>query len=168
MNLSNASGNSIRYRPCKILFKNIASMVTPPFLYGHCNAENFEPCIRFMQIRDIFVVLYILFLGFHAVMCLILCSYLILQNKILHSQLEALHIQLAERDRNSSGISSGSTAPCPHDDTGLQNVINYLRRSKEIVSIDQFRCHSSPVLWSTMNFTKLLFPFNRQKRRFLC
>ncbi|KAL5746674.1 hypothetical protein ACOSP7_027820 [Xanthoceras sorbifolium] len=52
------------------------------------------------------------------------------QNKILHSRLEALHIQLAEKDRNSVGIPSGSTDPV--GDSGLQSVINYLRRSKEI------------------------------------
>lgn len=58
----------------------------------------------------------------------------ILQNKILHSRLEALHIQLAEKDRGSAGISSGSTISDPLGDSGLQNVISYLRRSKEIVS----------------------------------
>ncbi|GAV64888.1 TPR_MLP1_2 domain-containing protein, partial [Cephalotus follicularis] len=57
------------------------------------------------------------------------------QNKILHSRLEALHIQLAEKDRNAAGISSGSTIP-EHGDSGLQNVINYLRRSKEIAETE--------------------------------
>ncbi|KAK3218786.1 hypothetical protein Dsin_012756 [Dipteronia sinensis] len=52
------------------------------------------------------------------------------QNKILHSRLEALHIQLAEKDRNFVGIPSGSTDPL--GDSGLQSVISYLRRSKEI------------------------------------
>ncbi|KAK0595477.1 hypothetical protein LWI29_007067 [Acer saccharum] len=52
------------------------------------------------------------------------------QNKILHSRLEALHIQLAEKDRNFVGTPSGSTDPL--GDSGLQSVINYLRRSKEI------------------------------------
>lgn len=51
------------------------------------------------------------------------------QNKILHDRLGALHIQLAERDRTSAGISAD-------DDTGLQNVINYLRRSKEIAETE--------------------------------
>ena len=58
-----------------------------------------------------------------------------LQNKILHSRLEALHIQLAERDRHSAGMPSGSTGTDTLGDSGLQNVINYLRRSKEIVSL---------------------------------
>lgn len=49
----------------------------------------------------------------------------ILQNKILHDRLEALHIQLAERDRSGGNI--GGT------DSSLQNVVNYLRRTKEIV-----------------------------------
>lgn len=58
----------------------------------------------------------------------------ILQNKILHTRLEALHIQLAEKDRNYVGVSSGSTVPDSEGDSAMQNVINYLRRSKEIVS----------------------------------
>lgn len=60
--------------------------------------------------------------------------HLCLQNKILHSQLEALHIQLAERDRGSFGTTSGSTGADTSGDTGLQTVISYLRRTKEIVS----------------------------------
>ncbi|GLU08559.1 hypothetical protein SLE2022_254650 [Rubroshorea leprosula] len=58
------------------------------------------------------------------------------QNKILHSRLEALHIQLAEKDRGSAGISSGSTVSDPLADSGLQNVISYLRRSKEIAETE--------------------------------
>ncbi|XP_057457960.1 nuclear-pore anchor-like isoform X2 [Lotus japonicus] len=54
------------------------------------------------------------------------------QNKILHSQLEALHIQWAEKERNAAGISSGSSSADTFSDAGLQNVISYLRRSKEI------------------------------------
>ncbi|KAL6283070.1 hypothetical protein ACE6H2_013999 [Prunus campanulata] len=54
------------------------------------------------------------------------------QNKILHSQLEALHIQLAERDRGSFGTSA-STGSDTSGDAGLQNVISYLRRTKEIL-----------------------------------
>ena len=57
------------------------------------------------------------------------------QNKILHCRLEALHIKLAEKDRDSAGISSGSSSQGSVDDTGLQNVVNYLRRSKEIVRL---------------------------------
>lgn len=55
------------------------------------------------------------------------------QNKILHSQLEALHIQWAEKERNAAGISPGSSGDT-FGDAGLQNVVNYLRRSKEIVN----------------------------------
>lgn len=58
------------------------------------------------------------------------------QNKILHSRLEALHIQLAERDRHSAGMPSGSTGTDTLADSGLQNVINYLRRSKEIAETE--------------------------------
>uniref|UniRef100_A0A2P2MGP2 Uncharacterized protein MANES_16G052800 n=1 Tax=Rhizophora mucronata TaxID=61149 RepID=A0A2P2MGP2_RHIMU len=57
------------------------------------------------------------------------------QNKILHSRLEALHIHLAEKDRSSAGISSGSS-PDLLGDAGLQNVVNYLRRSKEIAETE--------------------------------
>lgn len=57
------------------------------------------------------------------------------QNKILHNRLEALHIQLAEKDRDSAGISSGSVDPMLPD-AGLQNVVNYLRRSKEIAETE--------------------------------
>ncbi|WVZ01618.1 hypothetical protein V8G54_027687 [Vigna mungo] len=57
------------------------------------------------------------------------------QNKILHSQLEAFHIRWAEKERNAAGISSGSSSADAFGDAGLQNVINYLRRSKEIVNI---------------------------------
>ncbi|XP_059455352.1 nuclear-pore anchor isoform X2 [Corylus avellana] len=58
------------------------------------------------------------------------------QNKILHDRLEALHIQLAEKDRNSVGISSGSIGTDKLPDIGLQNVLNYLRRSKEIAETE--------------------------------
>ncbi|KAL4271644.1 hypothetical protein GQ457_13G000510 [Hibiscus cannabinus] len=50
------------------------------------------------------------------------------QNKILHSRIEAMHIQLAERDRGS--------IPDSHGDSGLQNVINYLRRTKEMAETE--------------------------------
>lgn len=61
------------------------------------------------------------------------------QNKILHSRVEALHIKLAEKDCNSAGISSGSTSVDPLHDGGLQNVVNYLRRSKEIVCVSHLQ-----------------------------
>ncbi|XP_071691063.1 nuclear-pore anchor [Rutidosis leptorrhynchoides] len=50
------------------------------------------------------------------------------QNKLLHDQLEALHIKLAETGRGSDPQSS--------DDGGLQNVVKYLRRSKEIAETE--------------------------------
>ncbi|XP_057486078.1 nuclear-pore anchor-like isoform X2 [Actinidia eriantha] len=58
------------------------------------------------------------------------------QNKILHSRLEAVHIKLAEKDRDSAGISSGSTSQDNLHDSGLQNVVNYLRRSNEIAETE--------------------------------
>ncbi|KAG6675327.1 hypothetical protein I3842_15G095500 [Carya illinoinensis] len=58
------------------------------------------------------------------------------QNKILHTRLEALHIQLAEKDRYSVGVSSGTATTNTVGDAGLQNVINYLRRSKEIAETE--------------------------------
>ncbi|XAR59903.1 hypothetical protein NMG60_11015913 [Bertholletia excelsa] len=58
------------------------------------------------------------------------------QNKILHSRLEALHIRLAEKDRNSAGLASGTISQDPLQDAGLQNVVNYLRRSKEIAETE--------------------------------
>ncbi|PSR92585.1 Nuclear-pore anchor like [Actinidia chinensis var. chinensis] len=58
------------------------------------------------------------------------------QNKILHSRLEAVHIKLAEKDRDSAGISSGSTSQDTLHDSGLQNVVNYLRRSNEIAETE--------------------------------
>ncbi|XP_058765281.1 nuclear-pore anchor-like isoform X3 [Vicia villosa] len=57
------------------------------------------------------------------------------QNKILHSQLEAVHIQRAEKERNAAGISSGNSGDT-FGDAGLQNVVNYLRRSKEIAETE--------------------------------
>lgn len=53
------------------------------------------------------------------------------QNKILHDQLEALHIKLAEKSQGSVAESSGNV-----DDGGLQNVVKYLRRSKEIAETE--------------------------------
>ena len=54
------------------------------------------------------------------------------QNRILHNQLEALHIRLAEKERSIAGLSSQRTDSHGEDD--LHSVISYLRRSKEIVS----------------------------------
>lgn len=56
-----------------------------------------------------------------------------MQNKILHNQLEALHIRLAEKERNIAGLSSQRIDSHGEDD--LHSVIGYLHRSKEIVSI---------------------------------
>ena len=55
------------------------------------------------------------------------------QNRILHNQLEALHIRLAEKERSIAGLPSQRTDSHGEDD--LHSVISYLRRSKEIVSI---------------------------------
>ncbi|CAH1431370.1 unnamed protein product [Lactuca virosa] len=52
------------------------------------------------------------------------------QNKILHDQLEALHIKGAEKSLG--GAQSSDT----FDDAGLQNVVKYLRRSKEIAETE--------------------------------
>ncbi|XVE53404.1 hypothetical protein DITRI_Ditri03aG0000200 [Diplodiscus trichospermus] len=57
------------------------------------------------------------------------------QNKILHSRVEALHIQLAEKDRGSSVLSGSAASDLPGD-SGLQNVVNYLRRTKEIAETE--------------------------------
>ncbi|KAL1563061.1 nuclear-pore anchor-like [Salvia divinorum] len=54
-------------------------------------------------------------------------------NKILHSQLEALHIKLAEKEK---GIASGSSSKNLGGDDGLQSVVKYLRRSKEIAETE--------------------------------
>ncbi|KAK3037767.1 hypothetical protein RJ639_030686, partial [Escallonia herrerae] len=54
------------------------------------------------------------------------------KNKILHSRLEAFHIKLAEKDRDSGTKLTGSIDQDKLDDAGLQNVVSYLRRSKEI------------------------------------
>ncbi|XP_068655691.1 nuclear-pore anchor isoform X2 [Aristolochia californica] len=54
------------------------------------------------------------------------------QNKILHSHLEALHIKLAEKERISAGVSSASSDLDVQAGDGLQTVVSYLRRSKEI------------------------------------
>nr|BAO49711.1 nuclear pore complex protein TPRa [Nicotiana benthamiana] len=56
------------------------------------------------------------------------------QNKILLDRLEGLHIKLAEKDRESLGTSSGSTTA--ESDDGLMNVVNYLRRSKDIAETE--------------------------------
>ncbi|KAF7822471.1 nuclear-pore anchor [Senna tora] len=58
------------------------------------------------------------------------------QNKILHCKLEALHIQLAEKERDSAGILSHSSSADTISDANLQNVINYLRNSKETAEIE--------------------------------
>lgn len=54
------------------------------------------------------------------------------QNKILHGQLESLHIRLAGKERISAGIASENADSKAEND--LHSVISYLRRSKEIVS----------------------------------
>ncbi|GAB2276376.1 hypothetical protein Dimus_011104 [Dionaea muscipula] len=58
------------------------------------------------------------------------------QNKILHDRLEAMHIKLAEKDRNSTGLSSTNSNAESETNSGLQTVMNYLRRSKEIAETE--------------------------------
>lgn len=55
------------------------------------------------------------------------------QNKLLHSRLEAMHLHSAEKDSRSGKKSSGNTDSDQLEDSGLQSVVNYLRRTKEIV-----------------------------------
>uniref|UniRef100_A0A165YAK9 Uncharacterized protein n=1 Tax=Daucus carota subsp. sativus TaxID=79200 RepID=A0A165YAK9_DAUCS len=55
------------------------------------------------------------------------------QNVILHSRLEALHIKFSERERGLAGNSSSNVDQDFSGDAGLQNVVKYLRRSKEIL-----------------------------------
>lgn len=57
------------------------------------------------------------------------------QNKILLNHLEALHIKLAEKERGNTQIFLGNSRKDNQEDTDIQVVISYLRRSKEIVSI---------------------------------
>ncbi|KAK3159063.1 hypothetical protein QOZ80_2AG0145200 [Eleusine coracana subsp. coracana] len=56
------------------------------------------------------------------------------QNRILHNQLEALHIRLAEKERSIAGLSSQRTDSNAEGD--LHSVISYLRRSKEIAETE--------------------------------
>ncbi|CAN6274484.1 unnamed protein product [Urochloa humidicola] len=56
------------------------------------------------------------------------------QNRILHNQLESLHIRLAEKERSIAGFSSQRTDSHAEDD--LHSVISYLRRSKEIAETE--------------------------------
>ncbi|XP_020091201.1 nuclear-pore anchor isoform X3 [Ananas comosus] len=56
------------------------------------------------------------------------------QNKILHNQLESLRIRLADKERSFAGLSSQTADSQTESD--LQNVISYLRRSKEIAETE--------------------------------
>ncbi|CAN6239472.1 unnamed protein product [Urochloa humidicola] len=56
------------------------------------------------------------------------------QNRILHNQLESLHIRLAEKERSIAGFSSQRSDSHAEDD--LHSVISYLRRSKEIAETE--------------------------------
>ncbi|CAN0901754.1 Nuclear-pore anchor [Linum grandiflorum] len=57
------------------------------------------------------------------------------QNKYLHNRLEALHIQMAERDRSSAGMSSRNGVGSS-DDGGLEKVVSYLRRTNEMAETE--------------------------------
>lgn len=59
----------------------------------------------------------------------------VLQNKILHNRLESMHVKLAETEHVSSSTGLRSGASDTQGESDLQNVINYLRRSKEIVCV---------------------------------
>ena len=52
----------------------------------------------------------------------------------MHSRLEALQIQLAEKSHSSSGLSSGTAGPGSLSDADLQKWVQYLRRKKNIAS----------------------------------
>ena len=79
-----------------------------------------------MNFLYVLFIFYFLFLVMHFVVSFIWGFIYVLQNKILHSRLEALHIQLAEKDRHSAGMPSGSTGTDTLGDSGLQNIVNYL------------------------------------------
>lgn len=64
----------------------------------------------------------------------------VLQNVILHSRLEALHIKLAEREHGLAGNLSRTVDQDFSGDAGLQNVVKYLRRTKEIVRVAPYLC----------------------------
>ncbi|CAN8233681.1 unnamed protein product [Cochlearia groenlandica] len=58
------------------------------------------------------------------------------QNKLLHSRLEAMYLHPTGKDSRSGTISSGSTDSDQLGDSGLQSVVNYLRRTKEIAETE--------------------------------
>ncbi|KAK9681650.1 hypothetical protein RND81_10G018100 [Saponaria officinalis] len=58
------------------------------------------------------------------------------QNRILHSQLEALHIKLAEKAVSTVGIGAVSTSDDSQGEAGLHRVVSYLRRSREIAETE--------------------------------
>lgn len=53
------------------------------------------------------------------------------QNKLLLDRLEAMHIKIAEKERNEMGITVRGQGVDDQAESDLQNVIRYLRRSKE-------------------------------------
>lgn len=53
------------------------------------------------------------------------------QNKLLLDRLEAMHIKIAEKERNEMGITVRGQSVDDQAESDLQNVIRYLRRSKE-------------------------------------
>ncbi|KAE8646121.1 nuclear-pore anchor isoform X2 [Cucumis sativus] len=58
------------------------------------------------------------------------------QNKILHAQLEAFHIRLVEKDQKLAGVPSESNTTEIVGDAGIQSVVSYLRRTKEIAEVE--------------------------------
>lgn len=53
------------------------------------------------------------------------------QNKLLLDRLEAMHIKIAEKERNEMGITVHGQSVDDQSESDFQNVIHYLRRSKE-------------------------------------
>eukprot|EP01018_Ginkgo_biloba_P028799 Gb_36757 [translate_table: standard] len=53
------------------------------------------------------------------------------QNKILLDRLEAMHIKIAEKERMEMGMAVEGQSVDTHGESDLQNVIRYLRRTKE-------------------------------------
>lgn len=53
------------------------------------------------------------------------------QNKLLLDRLEAMHIKIAEKERNEMGTTVRGQSVDDQGESDLQNVIRYLRRSKE-------------------------------------
>lgn len=58
------------------------------------------------------------------------------QNRILHCQLESMHMKLAGKDGDAVGVASAGASVDSQTDDGLNSVVSYLRRSKEIAETE--------------------------------